>query len=81
MKSMKYFLGLKENTDQSRMYKEHFLQTVAAFKYISKLRIPTVETLKSIKLNCARLEHSQLYSKFFYSNQFLINFRKKNRCF
>lgn len=63
MKSMKYFLSLKEDTEQSKMFKEHFIQTAAAFKYINKLRIPTLETVNSIKLNCARLESNQLKSK------------------
>jgi len=65
MKSLEYYLKLskkfknsKENLEKHpfcQIYKEHFIQSVAAFKFINRLRIPTDEMMETIKVKLAEL--------------------------
>lgn len=76
MKSLEYYVNLKNSpNNMAKLFREHFVQTIAAFKYISKLRIPSDEMLNTMKVNCARLAESLRESK---NNFFMISFREKN---
>jgi hypothetical protein len=55
MKSLEYYLKLSKNKKSvsssnpfCKIYKEHFIQTVAAFKFVNRLRIPTDEVMATI---------------------------------
>lgn len=62
MKSLQYYLELdkkfKQNSSQTNysqvpmaeVYKQHFLQSIAAFKFVAKLRIPTDAFMTTIKV-------------------------------
>jgi len=63
MKSLQYYLGTKNKSVFAKMYKDHFLQTVASFRYIEKLIPPTADTLAKIKVHCAKLLASDFQSK------------------
>lgn len=56
MKSLQYYVGLKNSPNElAKLYREHLIHSIAAFKYISKLRMPSDEMLNTMKVNCARL--------------------------
>jgi hypothetical protein len=77
MKSLQYYLQLdklskqtnsttEKKTSQIPMgetFKQHFLQSIAAFKFVSKLRIPTDEFMYTIKVQLAQLSKKKA-SKF-----------------
>ena len=63
-KSLQYYLGLGKGTNEfAKLYKDHFIQTIAAIKFIGKLRIPSDETLNTLKVQCAKLSHDLKDSK------------------
>lgn len=62
MKSLEYYLNLSKNNNKSsqtspfcQIYKEHFVQSVAAFKFIARLRIPGDEIMSTIQVKLAEL--------------------------
>lgn len=67
MKSLQYFLQLDKNSKlksgqaknsqlpMGEVFKQHFLQSIAAFKFVAKLRIPTDEFMATIKVQLAQL--------------------------
>lgn len=46
---MEISLKAKQPTLEDIKYKEHFMQTVAALKFISKMELPNEEILESLK--------------------------------
>lgn len=64
MKSLQYYVGLKNSPNKmAKLFREHFIQTIAAFKFIGKLRMPSDEMLNTMKVNCARLTETLRESK------------------
>lgn len=64
MKSLQYYYALTNlNCPLTKIYKEHFVQSLASIKYIKKLRIPSDENLTKSQLQLARLDEQLTESK------------------
>lgn len=63
MKALQYHLGLKQKTAVSKVYCEHFLQSIAAIKYIQTLRPVSDEAIYKSQVSCPRIEESELHSR------------------
>ena len=63
MKSLQYYLGLTQMNEFAKIYREHFAQSVSAFRFIGSIRMPSDEMMATCKVQCARLEASLKSSK------------------
>ena len=64
MKSMEYYLSLNTKVNGSgKIYQDHFLETIAGLKYARTLRVPTDETMLSIRMGCLDIKNSDGFSK------------------
>ena len=52
MKSLKYYLSLKNKPQIGKVYCEHFLQSIAAIKYTQTLRQVSDEAIYKSQVNC-----------------------------
>ena len=52
MKSLKYYLSLKNKSAIGKAYCEHFVQSIAAIKYTQKLRPISDEAIYKSQVNC-----------------------------
>jgi len=55
MKALKYYLGLKNKPPIGSAYCEHFLQSIAAIKYVQKLRPVSDEAILKSRVNCPKM--------------------------
>lgn len=59
MKALQYHYGLKcLVNDTTKMYKEHFVQSLASMKYVKKLRVPSMDNVIKSRMQLAKLESS-----------------------
>lgn len=64
MAALKYYLSVKNTSNTTaRLYQEHFIESMAALKYVRKLRMPTEGAMASIRLNCANINQASSKSK------------------
>ena len=64
MKSLEYYLSVKKSSSNiAKLYQEHFIETIAALKYVRKLRIPSDDAMASIRMNCAKINQVKAKSK------------------
>lgn len=63
MKSLKYYLGLKNKPPIGKAYCEHFLQSIAAIKYTQKLRPVSDEAIYKSQVNCPIIDEKHRGSK------------------
>lgn len=76
MKALKYHLSVKNKTPVGKLYCSHFLQSIAAIKYIQTLRPISDEAIQKSRVNCARLNEEQIQSSLA-----LVNSEKKTIVF
>lgn len=63
MKTLKYYLDLKQKPPIGKLYCEHFLQSIAAIKYTQTLRPVSDEAIYKSQVNCAQLNDELRKSK------------------
>ena len=67
MKALEYYLSVKKQTNRTaRLYQEHFIESIAALKYIRRLRMPSDQAMLSIRLNCANINSTKKNCKYSY---------------
>jgi len=59
MASLKYYLGLQVQSPMSKLYRDHFLSTIASFKLLSDVKLPSESTINTIKKNCHSFNEQQ----------------------
>jgi len=63
MKSLKYYLGIKNKPPIAKLYCEHFLQSIAAIKYTQKLRRVSDEAIYKSQVQCPKLNEELIKSR------------------
>ncbi len=63
MKSLKYYLSLKNKPPIGKVYCEHFLQSIAAIKYTQKLRPVSDEAIYKSQVNCPIIDEKHRNSR------------------
>lgn len=64
MKNLEYYLGLKNKSKLGKAYCEHFLQSLAAIKYVQKLRPVSDEAIYKSQVNCHKMDEKLSMSRF-----------------
>ena len=58
MKNLQYYLSLPKLTGFAKEYREHFMQTFSALKFIKTIRAPSDEMMMKIRVQCPKLNNS-----------------------